>query len=144
MSEKGHVVHEVFCGLETLAARLALPRAYLKTMAGQRLIPFLVVGRRKRFPLLATCCALVEIANNNRAISPREQNVALNWSIEDLGLDMRELNCLQGAEIMTVRQLVRRTPPQLLSIRAFGRTSLRRTERKLRDYGLRLGMRDAD
>ena len=64
----------------------------------------------------------------------------LDMSIADLDLSVRASNCLESAKIETVAQLVTFTEPELLKLRAFGRTSLREVKRKLLDLDLDLGM----
>ncbi len=64
----------------------------------------------------------------------------LDMKILDLDLSVRANNCLESAEINTVGELVSLTEPELLKIRAFGKTSLREIKRKLSDMGLSLGM----
>lgn len=64
----------------------------------------------------------------------------LDMSIADLDLSVRASNCLESAKIDTVAQLVVFTEPELLKLRAFGRTSLREVKRKLLDLDLDLGM----
>ncbi|HED54483.1 MAG TPA: DNA-directed RNA polymerase subunit alpha [Phycisphaerales bacterium] len=64
----------------------------------------------------------------------------LDMTIADLDLSVRAGNCLESANIDTVAQLVVHTEPELLKLRAFGRTSLREVKRKLLDLDLDLGM----
>ena len=65
----------------------------------------------------------------------------LNMSLAELKLSVRATNCLESENINTVRDLVRRTPDQLLEVRNFGETTLNEVEEKLTELGLRLGMR---
>ncbi|HUT59563.1 MAG TPA: DNA-directed RNA polymerase subunit alpha [Phycisphaerae bacterium] len=64
----------------------------------------------------------------------------LNTSVHELELTVRANNCLEGAKIETVGELVRLTEADLLKIRSFGKTSLREVKRRLADIGLSLGM----
>ena len=64
--------------------------------------------------------------------------------IEELGLTVRASNCLAGAEIIRVDDLVRKTSTDLLTIPNMGVTSVYGIERVLREWGLRLGMQDAE
>ena len=64
----------------------------------------------------------------------------LDMSIADMDLSVRASNCLESAKIESVAQLVTFTEPELLKLRAFGRTSLREVKRKLLDLDLDLGM----
>jgi DNA-directed RNA polymerase subunit alpha len=65
----------------------------------------------------------------------------LNMSIAELMLSVRAGNCLEAENIMSVRDLVRRTEDQLLEVRNFGDTTLTEVKDKLRELGLHLGMR---
>ncbi len=64
----------------------------------------------------------------------------LNMSIHELDLTVRASNCMEGAKIETVGELVSMAEIQLLELRSFGKTSLREVKRKLTDLGLSLGM----
>ena len=64
----------------------------------------------------------------------------LQQSISDLDLSVRSNNCLESAQIRTVSELVQKSEDELLTLRAFGRTSLREIEKKLEELDLALGM----
>jgi DNA-directed RNA polymerase subunit alpha len=65
----------------------------------------------------------------------------LDQPIAQLEMSVRASNCLEmEKEIETVGDLVKYTESQLLSLRSFGKTSLREVKRKLADMGLELGM----
>jgi DNA-directed RNA polymerase subunit alpha len=65
----------------------------------------------------------------------------LNMSLAELELSVRATNCLETEGITTVRELVLRTPDELLEVRNFGETTLREVDAKLKERGLTLGMR---
>lgn len=65
----------------------------------------------------------------------------LNMNLAELNLSVRATNCLESENIHTVRDLVGRSPDQLLSVRNFGETTLNEVKEKLSEMGLRLGMR---
>ena len=65
----------------------------------------------------------------------------LNMTLSELMLSVRASNCLESENIMTVRDLVRRSEDQLLEVRNFGETTLTEVKDKLRELGLHLGMR---
>jgi DNA-directed RNA polymerase subunit alpha len=67
----------------------------------------------------------------------------LNMPISELRLTVRANNCLESENILTVRELVRRTEDELLEVRNFGETTLQEVREKLREHGLHLGMRVA-
>lgn len=64
----------------------------------------------------------------------------LNMPVAEMELTVRASNCLESAEISTVAELVQREESDLLSVRSFGKTSLREVKRKLEEMGLSLGM----
>lgn len=68
----------------------------------------------------------------------------LSMPIQELELSVRANNCLESAEVETVGQLVKMTESEILKIRSFGKTSLREIKRKLTDFGLSLGMPEAE
>jgi DNA-directed RNA polymerase subunit alpha len=65
----------------------------------------------------------------------------LNMSLAELELSVRATNCLETEGINSVRELVLRSPDELLEVRNFGETTLREVEAKLKERGLSLGMR---
>lgn len=76
-----------------------------------------------------------------------EPRSATHWAsadVEGLDLTVRAYNCLERAGIGTLGELVKKTPDDLLSIRAMGRTTLRVIQDALADRGLHLGMQDID
>lgn len=56
--------------------------------------------------------------------------------IEDMNLSRRMTNCLHGAGILTLSELLVKTESQLMQIRGFGRYSLILVQRKLQSMGL--------
>lgn len=69
-----------------------------------------------------------------------ELKAQLVTSVTELELSVRANNCLELAQINQVWQLVRLTDNEVLSLRSFGKTSLREIKRKLAEMGLGLGM----
>ncbi len=65
----------------------------------------------------------------------------LNMSMNELNFSVRAKNCLDHENILTVRDLVAHSEDQLMEIRNFGDTTLTEVQEKLRDLGLRLGMK---
>lgn len=74
------------------------------------------------------------------AMIDQATNTKLDMSIHDLELSVRATNCLEGAKILKLRDLVSRSENELLGVRSFGKTSLREVKRKLMAIGLTLGM----
>lgn len=64
----------------------------------------------------------------------------LERSVEELELSVRSSNCLRQAEIRTIGDLVRKTEPEMLKYRNFGRKSLKEIQDVLQEMGLHLGM----
>ncbi len=64
----------------------------------------------------------------------------LNMSVDELELSVRAYNCLRGASIKTLADLVRREESELLRFRNFGRKSLDEIKGKIQEYGLEFGM----
>ncbi len=68
----------------------------------------------------------------------------LDMPMSELELSVRAANCLESANIRTVRDLVQKEEAELLAVRSFGKTSLREVKRKLEELGLTLGMETPD
>ena len=85
-----------------------------------------------------------QIVESGQAEEGQEVDVELQrklrMSLHELELSVRSNNCLEGAQLETVGQLVTLAESELLKIRSFGKTSLREVKRKLEDLGLSLGM----
>jgi DNA-directed RNA polymerase subunit alpha len=60
--------------------------------------------------------------------------------INEIELSVRSTNCLNGANIETIGELVVMPEPKLLQFRNFGKKSLNEIKAKLREMGLELGM----
>ena len=64
----------------------------------------------------------------------------LNMSVNEIELSVRAANCLNNANITTVRQLAMKTESEMLKYRNFGKKSLNEIKEKLSTLGLTLGM----
>ena len=60
--------------------------------------------------------------------------------LTDLNMSVRASNCLESAAIKTIADLVIKDEHELLTMRSFGKTSLREVKRRLDELGLTLGM----
>lgn len=60
--------------------------------------------------------------------------------IDELDLSVRSANCLKNANILTLRDLVRKSEKEMLETKNFGRKSLEEVQEILAGHGLRLGM----
>ncbi|MBI9015657.1 MAG: DNA-directed RNA polymerase subunit alpha [Phycisphaerae bacterium] len=67
-----------------------------------------------------------------------EQKRLMEMPTSELQLSVRAANCLEMAKIDTLGQLLEYDENQLLSLRSFGKTSLREVRRKLEDLGISL------
>jgi DNA-directed RNA polymerase subunit alpha len=86
-----------------------------------------------------------QVHAESRASVPPASDAAieskLNMNLAELNLSVRATNCLESENITTVRDLVTKSPDQLLEVRNFGETTLNEVREKLSELGLRLGMR---
>jgi len=64
----------------------------------------------------------------------------LQMPISELELSVRASNCLESGRVRLIGDLVQRSEDELLTLRSFGRTSLREVKKKLEDMGLNFGM----
>lgn len=64
----------------------------------------------------------------------------LSLGINEIELSVRSTNCLNGANIETIGELVVLPEPKLLQFRNFGKKSLNEIKAKLAEMGLSLGM----
>ncbi|MCL2519645.1 MAG: DNA-directed RNA polymerase subunit alpha [Spirochaetaceae bacterium] len=66
----------------------------------------------------------------------------LDISVSQLDLSVRSANCLKNAQIVTLRDLTRKTEDDLGKTRNFGKKSLQEIKEKLNEWGLSLAMTD--
>jgi DNA-directed RNA polymerase subunit alpha len=64
----------------------------------------------------------------------------LSLKISEIELSVRSTNCLHGANISTIAELVSKTEQEMLKFRNFGKKSLNEIKAKLEEMGLSLGM----
>ncbi len=65
----------------------------------------------------------------------------LDKSIEELELSVRSFNCLEAAQIKTIRDLVQKSEGEMLKYRNFGRKSLSEIKAILKEMGLGFNMK---
>ena len=70
--------------------------------------------------------------------APDNKNTVLDMTIEELDLSVRSFNCLKRANINTVRDLISRTPEEMMKVRNMGKKSLDEVQNKLAMMGLSL------
>lgn len=68
------------------------------------------------------------------------RNRYLSKPVADLELSVRAGNCLESANIKTIRELVSKNEKEMLEYKNFGRTSLNEIKDQLANMGLTLGM----
>ena len=79
-----------------------------------------------------------EFNQKNRETS--ELNKLLSSPISELELSVRARNCLDGANLQTLRDLVRLSENEVMNLKNLGKTSLTEIKNKLAERGLALGM----
>jgi DNA-directed RNA polymerase subunit alpha len=82
------------------------------------------------------------IADNTPDESDSLLRSILDTKIEELELSVRSYNCLKGADIKTIGELIRKTEDDLNKARNFGKKSLQEIVEKLREWNLSLGTTD--
>lgn len=75
-------------------------------------------------------------------VAERSGSPDLDLAIEELDLSERPRNCLKRAQVNSVRELVERTPDDLLAITNFGQKSLDEVVQRLEERGLSLRGRE--
>ncbi|MBE6927649.1 MAG: DNA-directed RNA polymerase subunit alpha [Ruminococcaceae bacterium] len=68
---------------------------------------------------------------------------ALKLTIEELDLSVRSFNCLKRANINTVRDLIAKTPEEMMKVRNMGKKSLDEVQNKLAMMGLSLATEES-
>jgi DNA-directed RNA polymerase subunit alpha len=77
---------------------------------------------------------------NERNRESNQLTGMLSRPIADLELSVRARNCLDGANIQTLRDLVTLSENEVMNLKNLGKTSLTEIKAKLEEYGLALGM----
>lgn len=113
---------------------LGLPPNWVVEQTIKGAVPCLRIGRSTFYDLEAVRAAVVA----SMKAEPSTEPEPTDEKVEVLDLSVRANNCLENAEIYTIRELASRTEGELLKLRSFGRTSLREVKRKLADRGLAL------
>jgi DNA-directed RNA polymerase subunit alpha len=78
---------------------------------------------------------------NERNREQSKLSAVLSAPISELELSVRARNCLDGANITTLDQLVSMTEAEVMNLKNLGKTSLTEIKSKLAERGLSLGMR---
>jgi DNA-directed RNA polymerase subunit alpha len=78
---------------------------------------------------------------NERNRESSHMSAILSRPIADLALSVRARNCLDGANIQTLRDLVTLSENDVMNLKNLGKTSLSEIKSKLAEHGLSLGMK---
>lgn len=104
----------------------------------KHLNPFVLYSSsRDEFPVIEDPTTS-EFNQKNRETS--ELNKILSSPISDLELSVRARNCLDGANLQMLRDLVRLSENEVMNLKNLGKTSLTEIKNKLAERGLSLGM----
>jgi DNA-directed RNA polymerase subunit alpha len=77
---------------------------------------------------------------NQRNRETSELQALLDTPIADLELSVRARNCLDGADMSTLRDIVTLSENEMMNLKNLGKTSLTEIKAKLAEHGLSLGM----
>ncbi|MEO0662915.1 MAG: DNA-directed RNA polymerase subunit alpha, partial [Planctomycetota bacterium] len=124
----------------TVTPELALTEA--AKIYRKHLNPFVLQGEtRDAQPLLEapTSSEFNPVAQENSELARM-----LDAPIADLELSVRARNCLDGANLQTLRDLVTMSENDVINLKNLGKTSLTEIKSKLAERGLSLGMRVSD
>ena len=77
---------------------------------------------------------------NQRNRESSELQALLDTPIADLELSVRARNCLDGADMNTLRDIVSLSENEMMNLKNLGKTSLTEIKAKLAEHGLSLGM----
>ncbi len=121
----------------TVTPQLALTEA--AKIYRKHLNPFVLQGEtRDGLPLLETPQAS---EFNPKRQEDSELNRLLEAPIAELELSVRARNCLDGANLQTLYDLVTMSENDVINLKNLGKTSLTEIKAKLAERGLSLGMR---
>ncbi|MCE9593329.1 MAG: DNA-directed RNA polymerase subunit alpha [Planctomycetes bacterium] len=105
----------------------------------RHLNPFVLYEHNREQTPMADDPASSQFNERVREISRVQEN--LMRPISDLELSVRARNCLDSANITTLKELVTLTEPDVMNLKNLGKTSLTEIKAKLAEKGLSLGMK---
>jgi DNA-directed RNA polymerase subunit alpha len=120
----------------TITPELALVEA--AKIYRRHLNPFVLYGESRDEHPVPSDPTSSEFNQRNREAS--QVGVVLTLPISDLELSVRARNCLDGANIRTLQDLVTLSESEVMSLKNLGKTSLTEIKTKLAERGLSLGM----
>ncbi len=120
----------------TVTPELALVEA--SKIYRKHLNPFVLYSQSRDEHPVAEDPSTSEFNRKNREST--ELTGLLASPISDLELSVRARNCLDGANMQTIRDLVRLSESEVMNLKNLGKTSLAEIKTKLAERGLTLGM----
>jgi len=120
----------------TVTPELALVEA--AKIYRKHLNPFVIHGTSQDEAPMTETPASSEYNQKNRVTS--ELKRILSAPISDLELSVRARNCLDSADLRTLRDLVSMSENEVMNLKNLGKTSLTEIKSKLAERGLSLGM----
>lgn len=120
----------------TIAPEMALTEA--AKVYRKHLNPFLIFDRSRDEQPVAEDPSASEFNADNMEGS--EVQILLSKPLSELELSVRARNCLDGANLLTVGDLVALTESEVINLKNLGKTSLTEIKAKLVELGLGLGM----
>jgi len=120
----------------TVAPEMALTEA--AKVYRKHLNPFLIFDRSRDEQPVAEDPSSSEFNADN--IEGSEVQLLLSKPLSELELSVRARNCLDGANLLTVGDLVALTESEVINLKNLGKTSLTEIKAKLVELGLGLGM----
>jgi DNA-directed RNA polymerase subunit alpha len=120
----------------TVTPELALVEA--SKIYRKHLNPFVLYSQSRDEHPVAEDPSTSEFNRKNREST--ELSGLLSAPISDLELSVRARNCLDGANMQTIRDLVRLSESEVMNLKNLGKTSLAEIKTKLAERGLSLGM----
>ncbi len=120
----------------TVTPELALTEA--AKIYRKHLNPFVLYGSSQDEEPVVETPAASEFTQANRETD--ELQTLLDLPIADLELSVRARNCLDGADLRTMRDLVSMSESEVMNLKNLGKTSLTEIKTKLAERGLSLGM----
>ena len=120
----------------TISPEMALTEA--AKIYRKHLNPFVLMDNSRDEALVAGDPSDSEFNKKNR--EDEELQAMLDRPIADLELSVRARNCLDSANLLTLRDLVSLPESEVMKLKNLGKTSLTEIKTKLTEAGLSLGM----
>jgi DNA-directed RNA polymerase subunit alpha len=121
----------------TITPQMALTEA--AKIYRKHLNPFVLLDSSRDQHLIGGTIASTELAS--QAGAEREADKLLDRPITALELSVRARNCLDSANIQSLRDLVSLSEEELMGLKNLGKTSLEEILKKLKEHDLSLGMK---